>query len=102
MSEHAQPSKHLPKDGVRIVYHAENRTFARIFNGAFTSHHARERNALNPLLHVERSLEEVKDVVRRKLGLGRDTDVSLKQMAPDGLLDLEDGQCQKKKKKSIG
>lgn len=42
-------------------------------------------------LHAEHSLGEVKDVVRRKLGLGRETDVSLKQMRPDALLDLEDG-----------
>ncbi|KAG9316323.1 hypothetical protein JVU11DRAFT_2354 [Chiua virens] len=46
--------------------------------------------AQRPLLDVERSLDQVKDVVRRKLGLGRDTDVSLKQMGPNALLDLED------------
>ncbi|KAH0827469.1 hypothetical protein J3R83DRAFT_4159 [Lanmaoa asiatica] len=65
MSEGSQP------EPIRIVYHAQNRTFARLFN--------------------ERSLEEVKDVVRRKLRLGRETDVFLKQMGPNAaLLDLED------------
>lgn len=52
------------------------------------------QDALN-LYHVERSLEEVKDVVRRKLDLGQATDVSLKQMGSDALLDLEDGRCKK-------
>jgi len=49
-----------------------------------------------PPLHVERSLEEVKDVVRRKLGLGPESTVSLKQMIRSGaLLDLEDGKSKK-------
>ncbi|KAI9572218.1 hypothetical protein HD554DRAFT_1653017 [Boletus coccyginus] len=68
MSKSSQPSEHSPKDPVRIVYHAGNRTFARLFN--------------------ERSLEEVKDVVRRKLGLGPESTVTLKQMI--GSVDLED------------
>ena len=55
------------------------------------------QDALN-LYHVERSLEEVKDVVRRKLDLGQATDVSLKQMGSDALLDLEDGKCKKSTK----
>jgi hypothetical protein len=58
-------------------------------------HH--DRKARSSSLHVERSLEEVKDVVRRKLGLGRETDVSLRQMiGSDALLDLEDGKSKKK------
>lgn len=92
MSESSQPSK---QDPVRIVYHTGNRTFARLFNGDITSHHGRKTRLSS--LHVERSLEEVKDVVRRKLGLGRETDVSLRQMiASDALLDLEDGESKKK------
>lgn len=90
MSERSQLSEHLPKDPVRIVYHTESRTFARLFNGNITSCHARKR-VLTPLLRVERSLDELKDVVRRKLGLGRETSVSLKQIGSDALLDLEDG-----------
>lgn len=92
MSESSQPSK---QDPVRIVYHTGNRTFARLFNGDITSHHGHKTRLSS--LHVERSLEEVKDVVRRKLGLGRETDVSLRQMiASDALLDLEDGESKKK------
>ncbi|KAF8135756.1 hypothetical protein EV363DRAFT_807730 [Boletus edulis] len=73
MSGSGLSSERLPQNPVRIVYRAGNRTFARLFN--------------------ERSLEEVKDVVRRKLGLGSGTDVSLKQMGSDALLDLEDVCC---------
>ncbi|KAG9313332.1 hypothetical protein JVU11DRAFT_5637 [Chiua virens] len=43
-----------------------------------------------PLFSVEHSLEEIKDVVRQKLGLGHDTDISLKQMRSNVLLELED------------
>lgn len=82
------------QDPVRIVYHAANRTFARLFNGDLTSCYGRKTGS-SPL-HVERSLEEVKDVVRRKLGLGQETDVSLRQMiGSDALLDLEDGRSKK-------
>ena len=50
-----------------------------------------------PTVHPERSLGEIKDVVRRKLGLGSETDVSLKQIGAGTLLDLEDGESKKTK-----
>ncbi|KAH7888420.1 hypothetical protein F5I97DRAFT_696806 [Phlebopus sp. FC_14] len=53
-----------------VTYHAGSRTFDRLFK--------------------EKTLEEMKDVVRRKLGLDTNTVVQLKQVRMDKLVDLED------------
>ncbi|KAF9232272.1 hypothetical protein BU15DRAFT_81425 [Melanogaster broomeanus] len=60
----------LDDDLPRITYHSEQRTFDRLFK--------------------ERSLEETKDVVRRKLGLASGCDVKLQQMRAGKFIDLED------------
>ncbi|KAI6026142.1 hypothetical protein BKA83DRAFT_219217 [Pisolithus microcarpus] len=62
-------SSELPTHA-RITYHAGPRAFERLFK--------------------ERSLQELKDVVRRKLGLGSEATVKLKQMRSNALLDLDD------------
>ncbi|KAI6000511.1 hypothetical protein EDD15DRAFT_2232618 [Pisolithus albus] len=62
-------SNELPTHA-RITYHAGPRAFERLFK--------------------ERSLQELKDVVRLKLGLGSEATVKLKQMRSNALLDLDD------------
>ncbi|KAI6169446.1 hypothetical protein EDD17DRAFT_1518868 [Pisolithus thermaeus] len=54
----------------RVTYYAGPRAFERLFK--------------------ESSLQELKDVVRRKLGLGSGVVVKLQQMRPNALLDLDD------------
>ncbi|KAE9411309.1 hypothetical protein BT96DRAFT_1028648, partial [Gymnopus androsaceus JB14] len=54
----------------RITYHVANRTFDRLFK--------------------EETLNETKDVVRRKLGLPESTNVHLAQLRGETIVDLED------------
>ncbi|KIJ19042.1 hypothetical protein PAXINDRAFT_97113 [Paxillus involutus ATCC 200175] len=60
----------IDNDLPRITYHAEQRTFDRLFK--------------------EQSLEETKDVVRRKLGLPSGCIVKLRQIRGAKFIDLED------------
>ncbi|KIK98339.1 hypothetical protein PAXRUDRAFT_694919 [Paxillus rubicundulus Ve08.2h10] len=65
----------IDDDLPRITYHAEQRTFDRLFK--------------------EQSLEETKDVVRRKLGLASGCIVKLQQIRGANFIDLEDGKSTK-------
>lgn len=41
--------------------------------------------------HAEESLQEIKEAVRRKLGLSLDSIIKLEQLREGNLIDLEDG-----------
>lgn len=73
----------------RITYHADTRAFERLFKGEKTNFALRLSQCMVP--HAERSLEELKDAVKRKLGLESGAVVRLKQMRSNMLLDLDDG-----------
>lgn len=46
---------------------------------------------IDPTFHTEETLNETKDVVRRKLGLPESTNVHLAQLRGETIVDLEDG-----------
>ncbi|KIJ67635.1 hypothetical protein HYDPIDRAFT_38120 [Hydnomerulius pinastri MD-312] len=70
MSEGNKRKRSDLEDLPRITYHAEQRTFDRLLK--------------------EHSLEQTKDIVRRKLGLSSETNVKLQQIRSGKFIDLED------------
>jgi hypothetical protein len=77
-------------DNPRITYHAENRTFDRLFKGKLF-----HKNCHSYLNHpcTEESLEEIKDAVRQKLDLPPDAVIQLEQLRDGKPIDLEDGEA---------
>jgi len=74
----------------RITYQSSKRTFERLFKGTKTSWLAR-LGRTEYVCYEEQSLDETKNVVRKKLGLGHDAAVELAQLRDGRRIDLEDG-----------
>ena len=73
----------------RITYQCSKRVFDRLFKGTELLL-ARISFVLNASVE-EQSLDETKNVVRKKLGLGYDTAIELAQVRDGRRIDLEDG-----------
>ena len=76
----------------RITYQYLGRTFDRLFKGTnFTIYQTRFVLSLF-VANQEQSLDETKNVVRKKLGLGHEDAVELAQLRDGKRIDLEDGE----------
>jgi hypothetical protein len=76
----------------RITYQYLGRTFDRLFKG--TKLHDLSKRVCTESVRCaneEQSLDETKNVVRKKLGLGHDAVVDLAQLRDGKRVDLEDG-----------
>lgn len=85
--------KREPPVDSRITYHTPLKTFERVFQGWFAAFSLRclERSLIKRVAIIEHSLEDIKHVVRRKLGLADDLDVQLTQIRGNSSIVLEDG-----------
>jgi hypothetical protein len=76
-------------DYPRIIYHTSNRTFDRLFKG--TTLILRHSKCRLSAFVSEDSLEETREVIRRKLSLDAEADIQLAQLRQGAAVDLEDG-----------
>lgn len=74
----------------RITYHAPSKVFERVFKGWWLNMVFRDA-WLDEFWLSESSLEETKQLVRRKLALNSASHVQLAQMRDNALIVLEDG-----------
>jgi hypothetical protein len=75
----------------RITYQCSGRAFDRLFKGK-NFHDLSNRVCIELFVaNEEQSLDETKNVVRKKLGLGHDAAVELVQLRDGKRVDLEDG-----------
>ena len=74
----------------RITYQYSGRTFDRLFKGIITIYLTGFVLTLF-VANQEQSLDETKNVVRKKLGLGHEDAVELAQLRDGKRIDLEDG-----------
>src|SRR5262245_48036639 len=74
----------------RIVYHTKSRTFDRLLKGKLRVH-LTNKELLIAVTLLEDSLEAMKEVVIKKLGLDASAVVRLAQLRQGTTVDLEDG-----------
>lgn len=81
--------KREPTVEARITYHTPTKIFERVFKG--TRDFLRARFSLLTATRVESSLEDIKGLVRQKLGLAGSVRIDLAQVRAGSTIVLEDG-----------